>query len=338
MHKDVDVMLAIETSCDDTSVAILKGRTELLSNLVSSQTKFHARYGGIVPEIAARKHLELLNPLIEEAINEAKIEFSDIDAVATTVGPGLVISLLIGSCGAKAIAYSLSVPFIGVNHLEGHIYSAFLDEPELKPPLLCLIVSGGHTQLAIMKDHGEYELLGQTLDDAVGEAMDKAGMFLGLGYPGGPVIDELAKKGDPAYYDLPRALITRNDYNFSLSGVKTALINLTKKERLLGREISLQDICASFQAAIFDVLEAKTIRAMKEFNMDKLILAGGVASNSQLRKRFSVASHKYNFEFIVPEHKYCTDNAAMIAVAAHYKLQKGLISPLEIPVSSTMHL
>lgn len=338
MKKNNRLILAIETSCDETSVALLQGRDNVVTSKVSSQVEIHAEYGGVVPEIAARKHLELINPLIEEVFLESGLDFNDVDAVATTIGPGLVIALLVGVSAAKSAAYALSVPFIGVNHLEGHIYANFLDNPELKPPFLALVVSGGHTLLAIMKEHGKYETLGETLDDAVGEALDKAAAFLGLGYPGGPVIDKLAKEGDPGAYNLPRALINRDDFMFSLSGVKTALINLVRKEEDSGRVINIPDLCASFQAAIFDVLEAKTLKALKLHKLDRLVLAGGVAANSELRKIFEKAALENGFKFSVPQLKYCTDNAVMIAVAAHYRMLMGQTTPLETEVYATLKL
>lgn len=314
---------AIETSCDETSLALLRGEREVVASLVSSQIELHAAYGGVVPELAARRHLEQMNPLIEELFEGAGIGFDQVDVVGVTIGPGLVIALLVGLSAAKAFSFARGIPLVGVNHLEGHICANFLANPNLRPPLLAHIVSGGHTLLAKMIDHGRYELIGETLDDAVGEAFDKVGARLGLGYPGGPVIDELAKTGDPGAYPLPRAMAKTRDYNFSLSGVKTAVVNLVETERAKGTPVDISDLCASFQEAVFEVQIDKAIKAAREHRLERIVLAGGVSANSYLRRVYAKRAEREGIELFIPPLSLCTDNATMIASAAYYRHLAG---------------
>lgn len=322
MREDIYI-LGIETSCDETSGAIVRNGREVVSSVVASQIEFHQKFGGVVPEIASRKHLEIINPVIDDTLQKAGMAFEDLTAIAVTIGPGLVGALLMGLGAAKAISYVKGLPLVGVNHLEGHIYANFIDHPGLKPPLVSLIVSGGHTMLTYMENYGEYELLGQTLDDAVGEAYDKVAAFLGLGYPGGPVIDEMAREGDTTAIAFPRAMMRTGDFNFSLSGLKTAVLNYVSHLRLESNEIPLHDLTASFQAAIADVLVAKTIQAAKEKRVKSVVLAGGVAANRYLRKRMIEETDKEGLSLYYPHAFLCTDNAVMIAVAGYYRYLAG---------------
>jgi N6-L-threonylcarbamoyladenine synthase len=310
------MVLGIETSCDETAAAIVMGGSDVLSSVVSSQIDLHAQYGGVVPEIASRAHLETLNPVIARAIVEAGIEPTRIDAVAATVGPGLIGALLVGVSAAKALALAWDVPFVGVNHLEAHLYAAFLEDPTLELPLVVLLVSGGHTMLIEMLAPGEYRLLGQTIDDAAGEAFDKVARYLGLGYPGGPAIDRLAIEGDPSAIAFPRAM--RNEgLDFSFSGLKTAVVNHVRKHH----DAVTADVAASFQEAVVDVLVAKARRAAKQVGAKGLVLGGGVAANSLLRERFLDACEEDGLRGFLPSREMCTDNAAMIASAGWYRLR-----------------
>lgn len=320
---DNQVIMAIETSCDETAVALLSGGREILANVISSQIDIHRQYGGVVPEIASRHHLEQVNRLIDLALVEAGLTFSQVDALAVTYGPGLVGALLVGVSTVKALAYSLNLPLIGVNHIEGHIYANWLVNTEISFPLLCLVVSGGHTALVRMDDHGKYQLLGQTKDDAVGEAYDKVARAMGLGYPGGPVLDKLAREGDEKAFAFPRAWLGEGSYDFSFSGVKTAVLNHLNRAAQRGESINQADLAASFQASVVEVLVEKTIRASNKLGIDKIMLAGGVAANSYLREQLTARCIKEVKELSYPPLVYCTDNAAMIACAAHYRLQKG---------------
>jgi N6-L-threonylcarbamoyladenine synthase len=315
------IWLGIETSCDDTSVAIVEDGREILCNLISSQVELHGKYGGVVPELASRKHLEVLNPLIEEALNRSGLSWSSIDGVAVSKGPGLVGSLLIGVAVAKTIAGFLGIPLQGVNHLEGHIYSNFLVSGDIQFPSLCLLVSGGHTILMTMHGHGEMELLGETRDDAAGECFDKGGRILGLPYPAGPVIDIEAQEGNPETVKFPRAHLSGSPYEFSFSGLKTSVLNFVKAGGL--QKHSLKNVCASFQAAIVDVLVKKTLGALKEQRLKSLLLAGGVACNSALRKAFAERAEVEGFRLCYPPPVLCTDNAAMVACAAYHAYQRG---------------
>jgi N6-L-threonylcarbamoyladenine synthase len=331
-------VLGIETSCDDTSAAVVEDGATILSNVVSSQVEWHRPYGGVVPEVASRQHLLLINPVIDEALERAGAGFKDIDAVAVTIGPGLIGALLVGLAAAKAIAYSLKVPLIGVNHLAAHIHGNFLESPDLRPPLVALLVSGGHTLLAYMNAEEEVLVLGQTLDDAAGEAFDKIARFLGLGYPGGPAIDELAAKGDASRVTLPRAMIDRPDYNFSLSGLKTAVLNYVSKLQKEGKEVPVNDLAAGFQAAIVDVQVAKTIRAALEYDVENIVLAGGVASNKGLRAALNKAAMENELVLYTPSMEICTDNAAMIAALGYELLKKGETIDMSANASANLPL
>jgi N6-L-threonylcarbamoyladenine synthase len=364
-------ILAIETSCDDTGIALIKGGPQgcrILSNVVSSQIKLHAPYGGVVPNLAARAHLENIKPILKEALKQA--DNPKIDLIAVTIGPGLIPSLLIGTNFAKALAYAWRKPIIGLNHIEGHIYANWLTKngkfkgrpfgqvlasPERSPqrpslpieldfPILCLIVSGGHTQLILMKEHGKYQLLGETRDDAAGEAFDKVAKLLNLGYPGGPIISQRAQKGNPRTFNLPRPMLKTKDFDFSFSGLKTAVLYLFKEQEQrwswqprtrfrqdheISRFVFVSNICASFQQAVIDVLVSKTIQAAKKYKVKSIMLSGGVAANQELRQQMSQTIRKEfpSLNFHIPKPEFCTDNGAMIGAAAFYKKQKqGLLA------------
>ena len=321
-------ILGIETSCDETAAAVLyhedgKPMT-VLSSVVSSQVDLHARYGGVVPEIASRAHVELLTPVIAQALVEAGIDDRNLDAVAATVGPGLVGSLLVGVSTAKTLALVWDVPFVAVNHLEAHLYASFLEEPDLQLPAVVLLVSGGHTMLVEMSDHGVYRVLGSTIDDAAGEAFDKVARYLGLGYPGGPAIDRLAMEGDPSAIRFPRAML-EDGYDFSFSGLKTAVVNYVRKHP----DVSTPDVCASFQDAVVDVLVTKARRAAADTGATALCLGGGVAANSQLRERFLDACVEDGLHGFLPSRAMCTDNAAMVAAAGFWRLRHDGPTPLD---------
>jgi len=311
------IILAVESSCDETSVAVLKNGKEVLSHLVFSQIDIHKLYGGVVPEIASRNHVKHVTKLIDEALKEAKIESNAIDYVAVTNGPGLIGSLLVGINAATAFAYANNIPIIGTNHLVGHIYAANIDH-ELKFPLMALLVSGGHTELIYMKDHFDFEIIGTTLDDAVGEAYDKVARTLGLSYPGGPVIDKLAKLGVEEY-ELPRVFLNNKDYNFSFSGLKSAVINKVHNLNQKGESVNVNNMATSFQNSVIDVLIGKTKNAVNNYKVKQLIIVGGVAANSELRRR--VYEEINNVEIIIPKFEYCTDNSAMIGAAAYHQLK-----------------
>lgn len=295
----------------------------MLSNIISSQIAIHTLYGGVVPEIASRKHIEKINQVVEAALKEADVTLDDIDAIGVTYGPGLVGALLVGVAEAKAIAYAKKKPLVGVHHIEGHVSANYIEHPDLEPPFLCEIISGGHTHLVIVKDYGSFEILGRTRDDAAGEAFDKVARAIGLGYPGGPKIDKLAKEGNPHAIDFPRAHMEDAPYDFSFSGVKSAVLNHLNKCRMTGEPIVEADIAASFQQAVVDVLVDNAIRAAKDYHMDRLAIAGGVASNGALRAAMEAACEKEGIRFYRPSPIFCTDNAAMIGVAAYYEYQKG---------------
>lgn len=320
--KDV-LILAIESSCDETAAAVVKNGREVLSNVISSQIELHKLYGGVVPEIASRKHIEKINQVIEEALEEANVTLDDIDAIGVTYGPGLVGALLVGVAEAKAIAYATGKQLIGVHHIEGHISANFIENKELEPPFICLVVSGGHTHLVCVKDYGEYEIIGRTRDDAAGEAFDKVARAIGLGYPGGPKIDKLSKEGNPNAITFPKAHINDAPYDFSFSGVKSAVLNYINGCQMKGETFNQADIAASFQKAVTDVLVENAMRAVDEYGMKKLAIAGGVASNSTLRQAMKDACEKKGIEFYYPSPIFCTDNAAMIGVAANYEYLKG---------------
>ena len=322
MEKDV-LILAIESSCDETAAAVIKNGRQVLSNVISSQIDLHKLYGGVVPEIASRKHIEKINQVIEEALETAGVTLDDIDAIGVTYGPGLVGALLVGVAEAKAIAYAKKIPLVGVHHIEGHISANYIENLELEPPFICLVVSGGHTHLVCVKDYGQYEILGCTRDDAAGEAFDKVARAIGLGYPGGPKIDKLSKEGDANAIKFPRAKVDNSPYDFSFSGVKSAVLNYINGCQMKGIEYNCADIAASFQKSVTDVLVEKAIYGVKEHGFNKLAIAGGVASNSSLRAAMKEACEKNGIEFYHPSPIYCTDNAAMIGVAAYYEYLAG---------------
>lgn len=323
MSEKDTLILAIESSCDETAASVVKNGRCVLSNIISSQIAIHTLYGGVVPEIASRKHIEKINQVVEAALKEADVTLDDIDAIGVTYGPGLVGALLVGVAEAKAIAYAKKKPLVGVHHIEGHVSANYIEHPDLEPSFLCEIISGGHTHLVIVKDYGSFEILGRTRDDAAGEAFDKVARAIGLGYPGGPKIDKLAKEGNPHAIDFPRAHMEDAPYDFSFSGVKSAVLNHLNKCRMTGEPIVEADIAASFQQAVVDVLVDNAIRAAKDYHMDRLAIAGGVASNGALRAAMEAACEKEGIRFYRPSPIFCTDNAAMIGVAAYYEYQKG---------------
>ena len=322
-QKDV-LILAIESSCDETAASVVKNGREVLSNVISSQIELHKLYGGVVPEIASRKHIEKINQVIEEALLEASVTLDDIDAIGVTYGPGLVGALLVGVAEAKAIAYAKNLPLVGVHHIEGHISANYIENKELEPPFVCLVVSGGHTHLVCVKDYGKYEIIGRTRDDAAGEAFDKVARAIGLGYPGGPKIDKLSKEGNANAIVFPKAHIEDAPYDFSFSGVKSSVLNYINGCQMKGEEYNQADIAASFQKAVTDVLVGNAMRAVKEYGLSKFAIAGGVASNSTLRAAMKEACEKNNVEFYHPSPIFCTDNAAMIGVAAYYEYMNGI--------------
>ena len=316
-------ILAIESSCDETAAAVVNNGREVRSNVISSQIELHKLYGGVVPEIASRKHIEKINQVIEEALKEAGATLDDIDAIGVTYGPGLVGALLVGVAEAKAIAYARKLPLIGVHHIEGHISANYIEHPELEPPFLCLVVSGGHTHLVCVKEYGKYEILGRTRDDAAGEAYDKVARAIGLGYPGGPKIDRLAKEGNAEAIKFPKANIDGAPYDFSFSGLKSAVLNYINGCQMKGLTYNPADIAASFQKAVVDVLVEKSMHAVEEYGMYKFAIAGGVASNSALREGMKKACEESDIQFYYPSPIYCTDNAAMIGAAAYYEYLAG---------------
>lgn len=332
------LILAIETSCDETAAAVVKNGREVLSNVISSQIDLHTLYGGVVPEIASRKHMEQINQVVDEALKEAAVNMEDITAVAVTYGPGLVGALLVGVSHAKALAYAAGKPLIGVHHIEGHISANYIENKELKPPFGCLVVSGGHTHLVHVKDYGKYEVLGKTRDDAAGEAFDKVARAVGLGYPGGPKIDKLAKEGNPLAIEFPRAKITGSQYDFSFSGIKSAVLNYINHCEMKNETINKADLVASFQKAVVDVLVDHAIESVKEYGFDKLAIAGGVASNSALREAMRTACEKNNVTFYHPSPVLCTDNAAMIGAAAYYEYLAGNRAPLDLNAVPSLKL
>ena len=331
IEKEVSMkILSIETSCDETAVAVVEDGRRILSNRIYSQIDIHQKYGGVVPEIASRNHILKLPYIIDEALEESKMDLEDIDAIAVTNGPGLIGALLIGLSTAKAMAYSLDIPLIGVHHIEGHIAANFLEYPELEPPFLTLVVSGGHSHLVMVEDYQSFKVLGKTKDDAAGEAFDKVARVLGLGYPGGPAIDEAAKFGNAKAIAFPRITLEKDSLDFSFSGLKSAVLNYLNKCKMKDIEINVFDVAASFQIAVVDVLVEKTIRAAKKVGISKIAIAGGVSSNSLLRKNMEVAVLHNEMSLYYPRSILCTDNAAMIGSMAYYNYQNGKISDLEL--------
>ena len=329
MEKDI-LILAIESSCDETAAAVVKNGREGLSNVISSQIELHKLFGGVVPEIASRKHIEKINEVIEEALLEAGVTLDDLDAIGVTYGPGLVGALLVGVAEAKAISYAKGLPLVGVHHIEGHISANYIENKELTPPFLCMVVSGGHTHLVHVKDYGVYEIVGRTRDDAAGEAFDKVARAIGLGYPGGPKIDKLAKEGNPKAIAFPKAHVAGAPMDFSFSGIKSAVLNYINGCKMKGEEINRADIAASFQNAVVEVIVEKTIQAAQALHMDTVCLAGGVASNSALREAMKSACEDAGLKFSYPSPILCTDNAAMIGAAAYYEYLAGTRHGLDL--------
>ena len=329
LERDIHI-LAIESSCDETAAAVVKNGREVLSNVISSQIELHKLYGGVVPEIASRKHIEKINQVIEEALDTAHMTLDDLDAIGVTYGPGLVGALLVGVAEAKAISYARGLPLVGVHHIEGHISANYIENKDLEPPFLCLVVSGGHTHLVMVRDYGEVEILGYTHDDAAGEAFDKVARAIGLGYPGGPKIDALAKEGNPEAIAFPRARIEDSPYDFSFSGVKSAVLNYLNGCQMKGEEVNRADVAASFQKAVCDVLVEHSMHAVRDYGMEKFAIAGGVASNSALREAMRQACERRHIAFYHPSPLLCTDNAAMIGAAAYYEYKQGVRHGLDL--------
>ncbi len=329
MNEEIKI-LAIESSCDETAAAVVVNGRDVRSNIISSQIALHTLYGGVVPEIASRKHVENINYVIQEALDTAQMTLDDMDAIAVTYGPGLVGALLVGVAEAKAISYAKHLPLIGVHHIEGHISANYIENKDLEPPYICLVVSGGHSHLVKVLDYGEYQVLGRTRDDAAGEAFDKVARAIGLGYPGGPKIDKAAKEGNPQAISFPRASIADHPYDFSFSGLKSAVLNYLNQCEMKGESYNQADVAASFQQAVVDVLTDHAMMAMQESGMKKLAIAGGVASNTALRKAMQEKCAANGITFYSPSLILCTDNAAMIGAAGYYEYLKGVRSGLDL--------
>ena len=326
-QKDIYI-LGIESSCVETAASVVKNGREVLSNVISSQIALHTLYGGVVPEIASRKHIEKINQVIEQALADAHVTLDDITAIAVTYGPGLVGALLVGVSEAKAISFATGIPLVGVHHIEGHISANFIENKELEPPFICLVASGGHSHLVVVKDYGEYEIIGRTRDDAAGEAFDKVARAIGLGYPGGPKIDKVSKEGNPDAIHFPRAAVAENEYDFSFSGLKSAVLNYLNGCQMKGESYNQADVAASFQNTVIEVLIAKALSAVKEVGCDTLVLAGGVAANSSLESRLRSATEKAGIRFCYPDKILCTDNAAMIGCRGYYQSLAGNFADL----------
>ena len=322
-EKNIKI-LAIESSCDETAAAVVENGRKVLSNVISTQIDIHTLYGGVVPEIASRKHLERINQVVKEALKQASVTLEDIDAVAVTYGPGLVGALLVGTAEAKAIAYAAGKPLVGVHHIEGHIAANYIENQDLEPPFMCLIVSGGHTHLVVVEDYDKFNIIGRTRDDAAGEAFDKVARAIGLGYPGGPKIDKISKEGNPHAYEFPRTKITNSIYDFSFSGLKSAVLNQLNLSKMKGEEINPADVAASFQKSVVDTLVSRAMIALEETGMKKFAIAGGVASNTAIRAAFKEECEKRGVEFYHPSPILCTDNAVMIGSAAYYEYKNGI--------------
>ena len=327
--KDIYI-LGIESSCDETAAAVVVNGRDVRSNVISSQIALHTLYGGVVPEIASRKHIEKINQVITAALNEADVALQDVDAIGVTYGPGLVGALLVGVAEAKAISYAAGIPLIGVNHIEGHISANYIENKDLEPPFLCLVVSGGHTHLAKVNDYGSYEILGRTMDDAAGEAFDEVARAIGLGYPGGPKIEKVSHQGNPHAVEFPRAHVSGDAYNFSFSGMKSAVLNYLNGCKMKNIPIVQEDVAASFQQAVIDVLVGNVTQALEKTGIRKFAIAGGVASNATLREAMEKACRERNVEFYHPSPIFCTDNAAMIGAAAYYDYRAGIRSGLDL--------
>ena len=323
-------ILAIESSCDETAAAVVENGRKVLSSVIYSQIATHTLYGGVVPEIASRKHIEKISQVVECALSDAGMKLRDVDAVGVTYGPGLVGPLLIGVSAAKAMAWAADKPLVGVNHIEGHVAANFIEHPDLEPPFMCLIVSGGHTHLVVVEDYGRFRILGRTRDDAAGEAFDKVARSVGLGYPGGPKIDRAAKDGNSSAIVFPKAKVADSPYDFSFSGLKSAVLNYQNHARMTGETVVVEDLVASFQKAVVDVLVEHTVDAAREFGFKQVAMAGGVASNSALRAAMKKACDKKGISLYYPSPVLCTDNAAMIGSAAYYELIRGNVSGLDL--------
>lgn len=332
MESDMEdiTILGIETSCDETAAAVVVNGRDVRSNVISSQVPLHTLYGGVVPEIASRKHVEKINQVIEAALKEASVTLDDVDAIAVTYGPGLVGALLVGVSAAKAVSYARNIPLVGVHHIEGHISANYIDNKELEPPFICLVASGGHSHLVKVSDYGKYEILGRTRDDAAGEAFDKVARAIGLGYPGGPKIDALSREGDASAIEFPKARLQDSPYDFSFSGLKSAVLNYLNQCEMKGQEINKADVAASFQKAVVDVLTEHTICAARNMGMKHVAVAGGVASNSALRETLRQACIQEDMQFYYPSPVLCTDNAAMIGAAGYYEYIHGTRHGLDL--------
>ncbi len=335
--NDINI-LAIETSCDETAAAVVKDGRYVLSNIISSQIDIHKKYGGVVPEIASRKHIEIIDYVIDEALQKANFKLNDIDAIAVTYGPGLVGALLVGVNETKALAFACNKPLIGVHHIEGHISANYIEDKNFTPPFICLVVSGGHTHIVCVYDYNKYEIMGQTRDDAVGEAYDKVARAIGYGYPGGPIIDNVSKKGNPYAIDFPRVYLEENSYDFSFSGIKSAVLNYINKCKMTNTSFIAEDIAASFQQAVVEVLVNKTIKAAKQKGIYKIAIAGGVAANSSLREYMKQSCEKENISFNYPSPIFCTDNAAMIGSAGYYEYINGNCSKMDLNAVADLKL
>jgi N6-L-threonylcarbamoyladenine synthase len=330
--------LAIETSCDETSIAVIENGRKILSNIISTQIETHKKFGGVVPEIASRMHVENISQILKSALEEANINLDDIDFISVTQGPGLVGALLVGMSFAKALSYSLDIPLVGVNHIKGHICANYLSHQDLEPPFIALVISGGHTYLVDVSGYDEYKVIGRTRDDAVGEAFDKVARALGLPYPGGSMVDKLAKTGNPEAINFPRVYLEEKSYDFSFSGLKTAVLNYLNQMKLKKETISIEDVAASFQMSVIDVLSEKTFRLLKETKKNKLVIAGGVAANSGIRDVFTKKALENGIELYIPTLTLCTDNAAMIGSAGYYSYISGNKSMLDLKVDANLSL